>query len=186
VLVIGRAAKTDTPVKAPVEDVSNEPSNAISHPLLTFGFPPTRLPGRAFHYFIHRSSIDLTGPLHTQIWQEYVLNVCHTSPSIQKAVLALSGFHERYTIPDAATVEEQCWRHYYLAVKGVNDLVRSIRKGDENIAVKKEVLVACAIFITIEILLGNIEAAIRHLEGGLALIRQYLTKGQIFPPFYLP
>ncbi|KAF2691539.1 hypothetical protein K458DRAFT_285900, partial [Lentithecium fluviatile CBS 122367] len=68
----------------------------VSH-LFPLGISSNQLPGRAFHYFIHRSSIDLTGPLHSQVWQGYVLSVCTTSPAIQHAVAALSGFHERFS-----------------------------------------------------------------------------------------
>lgn len=156
-----------------------EPSNAIPLSLCPLGFPSNHLPGRAFHYFIHRSSVDLTGPLHSQVWRELVLNVSTKSPAVQHAIVALSGFHERYTNAESTAVEEQCWRQYYLAVKGINGLlVRREYDGDCSRTVKEEVLVACAVFISIEILLGNTEGAIKHLEGGLALIQQFVTKGR--------
>lgn len=40
-----------------------------------------------------------------------------------------------------------------------------------------EILVSCIIFTSIEILLGNTNAALRYLESGLSLIRTHLTKG---------
>ncbi|KAF2176198.1 hypothetical protein K469DRAFT_36275 [Zopfia rhizophila CBS 207.26] len=146
----------------------------IQLPLFSLGFPTTLLSGRAFHYYIHRSSLDLTGPLHSQVWRSYVLSVCATSPAIQHAVVALSGFHERYCYADIRP-DEECWRSYYLAVKGVNALLHTSNDEHGRGKAVKETLVACAIFITIEILLGNTDAALKHLEGGLALIRQYLT-----------
>ena len=154
-----------------------EPSN--EGPPLFFTLEPTLniLPRRALHYFIHQSSKDLTGPLKSEVWREFVLHVCETSPAVQHAIAALSGFHERYTLPEAKTDQVQCWQHYYLAVKGINEFVRTAKCVQVSKALADSTLVAIAIFITIEVLLGNTETAIKHLEGSFTLIRQYLTQG---------
>jgi len=156
-----------------------EPTNCKpTRPMLPLGFPSNRVSGRCFHYFIHRSSIDLTGPLQSQVWREYVLSVCATSPVIQHAVAALSGFHERYSFPENISSDEIYWREYYLAVKGTNVLVKAASKRERarRPAITNEILLACVIFTTIEILLGNNEAALRHLESGMALLQDYVTK----------
>jgi hypothetical protein len=86
----------------------------------------------------------------------------------------LSGFHERYSFPENATSDEVYWREYYLAVKGTNALVKAASQQQQ--AITSEILIACAIFTTIEILLGNNEAALRHLESGMGLLEEYLNK----------
>lgn len=135
------------------------------------------LSGRALHYFIHQSSKDLTGPFQSQVWREFVLRVCVRSPAVQHAIAALSGFHERYTLPEAKASRVQCWQHYYLAVKSLNEFVQTTGCVEVKRDLADSTLVACAIFITIEVLLGNTETAIKHLEGSFSIIRQYLTKG---------
>ncbi|KAF1958556.1 hypothetical protein CC80DRAFT_14520 [Byssothecium circinans] len=159
---------------------SYEPSNDLfTSPFMPLGFPTNHLPGRAFHYFIHRSSVDLTGPLQSQVWQEHVLGVCSKSIAVQHAVVALSGFHERYSFPENPSSEEHCWRQYYLAVRTSKGLVEKAA-ADKNAKgrIPDEILISCAIFVTIEILLGNTEEAIRHLESGLSLVESYVGKSR--------
>lgn len=129
---------------------------------------------RSIHHFVHRSAKDLTGPFQSQVWGSYVLSLCATSPAIQNAVIALSGFHERFCSPVTAVASLQgCFQHYHKAVKNINSLLDGQnRKSTSTI---QETLVACAIFICIEILIGNDAAALTHLEGGLGILRQMHT-----------
>lgn len=181
----GGASTAELSEPPPKQPLSYEPSSERPlSPLSLIGLPSHPLSDRAFDYFIHRSCIDLIGPLHAQVWCEYTLSACATSPAIQHAVLALSGFHEWYCFPVHASRDEKCWRQYYLAVKRTNELVKIAEEDGQKRtpAVTDEILIACAIFITIEILLGNTDAALRHLEGGLAIIQTYLTKGRTVIP----
>lgn len=154
-----------------------EPPNPV--PLHHFSSIPLSI-GRALEYFVYRSSIDLTGPLHIQVWRQYILSAVATSPAIQHAVAALSGFHERHCFPTSAESkigQEECWRQYYIAVVRTNALMAAAQENEkQNRMINEEILISCAIFITIEILLGNLETAIRHLEGGFLLIQTYINK----------
>ncbi|KAF2735149.1 hypothetical protein EJ04DRAFT_394099, partial [Polyplosphaeria fusca] len=79
---------------------SNEPTSAHLAGLLTLsfplGFPSNCHPSPAFDYFLHRSSLDLTGSLHAEVWNSYVLSICATSPAIRHAIAAHSGFHKLF------------------------------------------------------------------------------------------
>ncbi|OCL10853.1 hypothetical protein AOQ84DRAFT_438081 [Glonium stellatum] len=129
---------------------------------------------RSIHHFVHRSTKDLTGPFQTQVWGSYALSLCATSPAIQHAVIALSGFHERFCSPITAVASLQgCLQHYHKAVKRINSLMdEHNHKRNSTI---QEIVVACAIFICIEILIGNDVAALTHLEGGLGILRQIFS-----------
>ncbi|CAI6335773.1 unnamed protein product [Periconia digitata] len=153
-------------------------------PLFSIGSTTDHLPGRAFHYFIHRSAIDLTGPLECSIWQEHILSVCATSPALQHAVVALAGFHEKFSIPSSQISDEQCWRQYSIAVKSTKHLVELASRPPKETrkyrsAVTDEILVACVVFFTIEILLGNFDTASRHIASGLALFQTYLFESHL-------
>lgn len=75
--------------------------------------------------------------------------------------------------------KQESWRHYYLAVKETNRTVDAAQGGLRLSGTsKEEVLVSCAIFITIEVLLGNLKTAVRHLEGAFALLRTHFCRSR--------
>jgi hypothetical protein len=173
------------PLSSTVYELSN-PDCANPLPLSTIAYSPIpRSIGRAFHYFVHRSSVDLAGPHHVQVWQSYVLGRSTRSPPIQHAVAALSGFHERQYFSDICSLTDarEDWRRYYLAVKHTNALVSAAQENEtDSFVAREEILIACTIFITIELLLGNLEAAVRHLEGGFSLIQACLSASCVVTP----
>lgn len=135
-----------------------------------FGWSIGNRAKRSFHHYIHRSAKDLTGPLPSQIWHASVLRLCASSSAIQHAVVALSEFHERFCSPTtAATSLEACYEHYHQAVRSINRLLTA--QDSTSTRLIQETLVACAIFICIEVLVNNDIAALTHLEGGLGIIR---------------
>lgn len=159
---------------------SNEPTNAVSTDLQILSFPripSNHLPGPAFGYFLHRSSLDLTGPLHAHVWNSYVLSICATSPAIQHAITAFSGFHRLFSLPESKQIDDrESWKQYFLASEAIRALVGKITSGHErDVDGKEEILVACAMFGNLELLLGNMNAASKHLDSGLAVIRQSLS-----------
>lgn len=140
---------------------------------------------RAFHYFLHQSSINVAGPLHVHAWHSHVLRMALKSPTILHAVSALSGLHEQHrssTIP-LWNDGRQTWRQYNLAVKQTNSLVAAAQENEMDVvAAREEILTACAIFITIELLLGNLGVAVQHLEGGFSLIQACLSASCVVMP----
>ena len=136
---------------------------------------------RSFEYFFRRTSIDLGGPLCIQTWGHYILSASTHSPAVQHGIAALSGIHECNGLPESARSKttSECWKHYYLAVKATNALVAALQDGSKHYGnSKEELLIVCAIFIIIEVLLGNVETALRHLEGCFSLIQTYFRKTQ--------
>lgn len=170
-------AKSDVIPHSPYGAANQDP--VVSIPASTFRalpIPPSM--SRAFEYFLKRSAVDLAGPLCIQVWGHYILSAATCSPAIQHGIAALSGIHERHGLPHScgSRTDTEPWKHYYLAVKATNALVASSHNGRKPTrSSKEEILIACAIFITIEVLLGNLEAALRHVEGGFSLIQAYFT-----------
>ncbi|PVI06517.1 hypothetical protein DM02DRAFT_623048 [Periconia macrospinosa] len=169
-----------------------DPQPLSDPPIIGRFFPPLfpvsamsdYLPGRAFHYFIHRSAADLTGPLDCSIWQEHVLSVCMKSSALQSAIVALAGFHEKFTISTSQISDEQCWRQYSIAVKNTAHLIEAASRPRNEFkksqtVITDELLVACVIFITIELLLGEFDTATRHIVSGFGLFQSYLLQSHI-------
>jgi hypothetical protein len=62
-------------------------------------------------------------------------------------------------------------------------LVSAAQESEMDVvAAREEILTACAIFITIELLLGNLDIAVQHLEGGFSLIRDCLSASCVVMP----
>ncbi|OAL56686.1 hypothetical protein IQ07DRAFT_14820 [Pyrenochaeta sp. DS3sAY3a] len=168
--------------------VPNDITNQMhAHPPLSslHAFPIPSSMGRAFDYFVNCASADLAGPFCIQVWGQYVLGISAVSPAVQHGVVALSGFHEmqssrrRRGVAVSSASKEESWRHYYLAVKETNRTVDAAQGGLRLSGTsKEEVLVSCAIFITIEVLLGNLKTAVRHLEGAYALLRTHFCRSR--------
>lgn len=164
--------------RSPYEPTNHNP--VLAMPVYTFrALPIPASMSRSFEYFLKRSSVDLAGPLCIEVWGHYILSAATLSPAIQHGIAALSGIHERHALPHScgSRAATESWKHYYLAVKATNSLVTTSQNGRKyGEHAKEEILIACAIFITIEVLLGNFEAALRHLEGAFSLIQAYFTK----------
>lgn len=112
------------------------------------------------------------------------------SPAIQHAVAALSELHERFSFPTSSSLsqEKDGWRQYGLSIRRVSGLITTAQMdADDRMDVEEEILIACAIFMAIEILFGNIQAAIRHLKSGISLLRGFLSKRcNLIPGFPVP
>ncbi|KAJ4286151.1 hypothetical protein N0V90_013500 [Kalmusia sp. IMI 367209] len=133
----------------------------------------------AFEYFLHHSSPDLKGVPYIQTWQSYILRIALRSTAIQHAVAALSELHEWYSYPTCHKIyrDQEGWRQYYLSAKQVSALITTVQTDtDDRADAEEEILIACAIFITIEVLFGNIRTAIRHLKSGISLVQDFMAK----------
>ena len=107
------------------------------------------------------------------------------SPTVLHAMTALSDFHEQccWSNTPLRSDGRQTWRQYNLAVKQTNTLVSAAQESEMDVvAAREEILTACAIFITIELLLGNLDIAVQHLEGGFSLIRDCLSASCVVMP----
>lgn len=96
--------------------------------------------------------------------------------------LAILTLHSAFSsIPSSQISEEQCWRQYSIAVKSTKHLVERASQGIKRYQtrVTDEILVACVVFITIEILLGNIHTAARHIASGNDLFQAYLFDSHV-------
>ncbi|KAH7068899.1 hypothetical protein BKA63DRAFT_520292 [Paraphoma chrysanthemicola] len=182
---VERAELCHTPSPSTLSDSSSpECVNTSPWPSITYSPIPHSM-GRAFHYFLHQSSINVAGPLHVHAWHSHVLRMALKSPTILHAVSALSGLHEQHHSSSISLWNDgrQTWRQYNLAVKQTNSLVAAAQENEMDVvAAREEILTACAIFITIELLLGNLGVAVQHLEGGFSLIQACLSASCVVMP----
>ncbi|OLN97554.1 Transcriptional regulatory protein moc3-like protein 1 [Colletotrichum chlorophyti] len=146
--------------------------------------------GRAFQFFSHMVGPVLSGPMDTYFWTHLVVQFSHFEPAVRHAVLAISSLYEDFHQGGRVTRQKPCnhfaLKHYSAAIQRVQSA------QDEQL-----VMLACILFICIEYLQGDVEAALRHCRHGILIlnrlgcsswVRQYLMpilRRLSFVSFYL-
>ena len=145
---------------------------------LTYGLPLDALEQRAFHHFRLRSAQDLSGLIDLTFWNEYITRMSISNPVIQQAVVALSAVHEAHLDRKRGRIDDgflqphklsatYALKKYGQAVQRLNTQLQAPTVDDRTVELT---LVACLLFICIEILLGNDFGALAHLDGGLQML----------------
>ncbi|KAJ3942847.1 uncharacterized protein N0V96_007075 [Colletotrichum fioriniae] len=121
--------------------------------------------GRAFQFFSHMVGPVLSGPMDTYFWTHLVVQFSHFEPAVRHAVLAISSLYEDFH--DGARVTRQkpgndfALSHYSAAIQRIKSA------QDEQL-----VLLVCILFICIEYLQGDVEAALRHCKHGIMILNR--------------
>lgn len=132
-----------------------------SGPLSTTGSSSDE--NRAFAFFRRMAGPALSGHFESYFWTNVVMQLSHREPAVRHALLAISSLYERFQdmakTPALAPTDLFAVRQYNAAIKEL----RSAR--DETV-----VLVVCALFICVEFLQGNHQAAVEHCRSGIQVL----------------
>ena len=145
---------------------------------ILLGLPETHQDRRYFVQCLQHSALQLSGFLTSDFWQIYVSRISTSSPVIQLAVLALGAQHEVYMLSQGSDRHIQCsadqnaiavysLNKYQKAVKLLNARLQDASRSSQGL---EEILLACLLFISIELLRGDALLASTHLEGGLGVL----------------
>ncbi|KAK3942601.1 C6 zinc finger domain protein [Diplogelasinospora grovesii] len=121
--------------------------------------------GRAFQFFSHMIGPVLSGPMDTYFWTHLVMQFSHFEPAVRHAVVAISSLYEDFH-GGSRLMRQKCSNafaisHYYSAIR------RAKSTGDEQL-----ILLVCILFICVEYLQGNVQAALRHCQHGRLIINK--------------
>ncbi|KAL6922468.1 hypothetical protein FSST1_006494 [Fusarium sambucinum] len=119
--------------------------------------------GRTFQFFIESVGPVLSGPTDSYFWTHLVMQFSHFEPTIRHAVLSISSLYEEFAKGSRIT-RQVCGStyavgHYSSAIKHVN------LASDEQ-----TILVLCVLFICIEYLQGDFDAALKHCRHGIMIL----------------
>ncbi|WYZ46200.1 hypothetical protein EsH8_IX_000425 [Colletotrichum jinshuiense] len=121
--------------------------------------------GRAFQFFSHMVGPVLSGPMDTYFWTHLVIQFSHFEPAVRHAVLAVSSLYEDFHGGARVTRQKPgnnfALRHYGAAIQRIKSA------DDEQL-----VLLVCILFICIEYLQGDVEAALRHCKHGITILNR--------------
>jgi hypothetical protein len=151
----------------------------------TLGLPSNEQSNSFFHSFLHGCVPSLTEAMDSEFWQKSIQRAS-SSPAVQHAAIALGAVYEQ-------RVARQ--NHHGSLASSTNDkrleLLSSLRyasaiqilrhrisESSQNQEMLEEIMIACLIFIFLEILRGEDVAAVTHLDGALKLYSCIQPTGQ--------
>lgn len=119
---------------------------------------------RALHFFQLGVAPWLSGPYPSSFWTHTLLQIGTHEPAIRHSVVAISLLYEDF-IGNGRLMPQlrhnmTALRHYNAAIHELKDLT------DTHL-----ILLACLLFICIELMQGSESKALGHLEAGLRIIR---------------
>ncbi|KAK1979129.1 hypothetical protein LZ30DRAFT_597628 [Colletotrichum cereale] len=123
---------------------------------------------RALQYFCEMVSPNLPGATDPYFWTHLVVQFSRYEPAVRHSIIAISSLYEdivrREDIPSGARIHRDqnnimTLRHYNAAIKEL--------KAMQNPGL---VLLVCILFICLEVLQNNRDAAMRHCTHGIAIL----------------
>ncbi|KAG7415855.1 Aspercryptin biosynthesis cluster-specific transcription regulator atnN [Fusarium oxysporum f. sp. rapae] len=140
---------------------------------------------RSLSFFHHVVAPVLSGPFDGSFWTYFVVQMAQSEPAARHAVLAISSLFESFEPAKESVADEFAIMHYN---KAISILTRGTKPCVDT------VLLVCTLFICIEFLRGNHEAAITHASHGVQLLNSaghesrlsnIFAQMSVFPLFFM-
>lgn len=116
---------------------------------------------RALDFFRHVVAPVLSGPLRSDFWNGTVMQFSTQAPAVRHAAMAVSSLYEGLE-PFRATDTKNPF-----AIEQYNQSISRLRATPDDEPV---VLVVCVLMTCVEMMQGNIQAAIQHCRHGIAIL----------------
>ncbi|KHO00222.1 C6 zinc finger domain protein [Metarhizium album ARSEF 1941] len=147
--------------------------------------PPSQDELRAGQMFRERTLAHVSEFFVEELWTTRILRIAHAEPGIWHALISLSSYHELFLNPvdpgggqgavDRHNLGIYALHHHNMAIKAALDIQRTPKHPLSH-------LLSCVVFVTIEMIRGEIIAAIRLLKHGHRVLHEYRsqrTGGQV-------
>lgn len=133
----------------------------------------SRIEHQSFTFFQHHTANEIPGYFGSQLWSQTILQLCQSEPCILHAAVAVSALH-RFMRGRCPSLQVSILlepgmpfaiREY---IKSVDLLRRRLDQAGDSCG--QIALIACLLFICLEMLQGNRVGAIAHLRTGLRIL----------------
>ncbi|KFG80442.1 C6 zinc finger domain protein [Metarhizium anisopliae] len=148
-------------------------------PLAAYPTPSSQDELQAVQSFRERTLAQASKFFVDELWTTKILRIAHAEPGIWHALISLSSYHDLFMQPvDAAGAQSAMQRHnlgiyalhhHNMAIKAALDIQRTPKHPLSHI-------ISCVVFVTIEIIRGEIIAAIRLLKHGQRVLHEFETQ----------
>ncbi|TGJ83199.1 hypothetical protein E0Z10_g5551 [Xylaria hypoxylon] len=156
----------------------------IASPITAYAIP-FRIPGsrqdrQLLHYFCVRGAADLPDHLSSEFWTRLVLQHSHDNVPVCQAVVALSCAHQCYTTAHDSddSVPADAIVHYSRAMRSLRKYMSAGIGNQEGVSGIIP-LICSVLFFCFETTQGNTEAALRHLNSGIAILARQREVGRL-------
>ncbi|KAF5575150.1 C6 zinc finger domain-containing protein [Fusarium pseudocircinatum] len=105
----------------------------------------------------------LSGPTDSYFWTHLVMQFSHFEPTMRHAVLSISSLYEEFARGSRIT-RQVCGSTY--AVDQYNAAIKHVKSASDE----QMILVLCVLFICIEYLQGDFDAAMQHCRHGIMIL----------------
>ncbi|PYI23429.1 hypothetical protein BO99DRAFT_375677 [Aspergillus violaceofuscus CBS 115571] len=148
-------------------------------PIITAYNIPFRVPGsqadrELLHFYCCEAAQSLSSLTDPTLWTQLVLQRCHTQPIIRHALVTLSALYRDHYCDrgpqSPETPRQPSPRSLELIAKSHRQVCRHLASPHASYEVA---LICGVLFYAFETLIGEAEAAIRHLDQTLLLFRRY-------------
>lgn len=138
------------------------------------GLPSVKQDRRSFQTFRHLVVPAISGLVDFDFWHEHVLRNVSARPAVQHAAIALGCVYEQHLVrrdggiaAANAQVPPRVFDRYNTAIQSLGVC---ISKATLDAGFLEEAMIACLLFICIEMLQEQDISVLRHLEGGLDML----------------
>ncbi|KAH8808971.1 fungal-specific transcription factor domain-containing protein [Xylogone sp. PMI_703] len=181
-----RNSKTQTPNHSSSTSPATVTAVTNSHAALSVSYPrlnlaavfslPSQLAIRSqqesqyFDFFRSRCIRDFSTCCSEYLWKQVILQACSNEPFILHAVLAISALYRSHlqSINQLAQTESNPVEY---SLKQYNLAIQSLRAKLQNGGELREAVLACLLFVSIEICQGRDSSAMVHIKNGEDLLK---------------
>ncbi|KAI9815768.1 MAG: hypothetical protein M1827_002164 [Pycnora praestabilis] len=120
----------------------------------------------------------ISGPFHSTFWDRLVLQTFHADEAVRHAVIAVASLDRSFRMDDSYKFPSgQTRGHYNFALEHYHKALKilSTRPLSSDPEFMQIAMISCVLFICFEVLQRNDQAALRHLESGLQVVRYWQT-----------
>lgn len=146
--------------------------------------------GRAIQYFREAAGPYLSGATDPSFWTQLVLQFAGFEPAVKHSIVAISSLYEQVrqqtgSSPDTVRVWDNgmALKHYNAGIRELKALTADGADSDDR---QPLVLLVCILFICIEVLQSNRDAAIAHCKHGIAILQRTAPNYPWTKEFLLP
>ncbi|KAK1846732.1 C6 zinc finger domain protein [Colletotrichum chrysophilum] len=122
---------------------------------------------RALQYYCEHVAPFIAGPTDPYFWTHLVVQFINREPAVKHSVIAIGLLYGNMNGGTNTHLDGVALSHYNAAIFEL----KSLQNDNNGLA-----LVVCLLFVCIELLQSNTEAAVRHCNHGLAMLESSCSK----------
>ncbi|KAK9234409.1 hypothetical protein V1525DRAFT_422274 [Lipomyces kononenkoae] len=166
----GRKCDGYPPPQVKVSKKRSSKSPGSSSPSSPLALPWSVEECRGFAYFQTRTAAALSGRFLSPFWNSLVLQAAHNEPAVLQALITVAQFHERLEIGGVHGIGQ----FEGLQPAAVGNYSKALRMARElqSVANHDATLIACVLFVCIELMQNNYNGAFVHVKHGLRILEQ--------------